>query len=383
MLEQIFLNCVNATNYEIIEQKNFVFDRTYYFLISGFSMFGIIFNSISVFIFTFSKNSSTKFLKFLKYYSFSSLAISWNDFLYSIIYLSSNLTVYSFDIKINTIDKKIQGHEKETVSRILVIYMNIWAFLYTFSGILDIFIVYERIQIYLPDLKFLRNKTAGIISLGVLLYSFAINIPVGIARTTYHNRISIESEDPIDIYSFGLRKFKYNDIFLLSVFLSNFIRDIISFLIEIILNIILIVTMTRYYKRRLTINVQNPNSFAFRCTDMNNSKIALFMNFISALFHMATFSLIILLRYLSFDVYASITLIVGLIFTFRHSLNLFLFLKLNKKFRRNFYVLIPECFKIKFKKRRIIAPQLMILESNKINNTNKEHINLQSIITYL
>ena len=336
------------------------------------SFVGIILNSISVFIFTFSHNSSSKFLKFLKYYSFNSLAISLNDFLYTVIYISSNIVVYRIDTK--------WLHEKKEFFQILLIYMNLWAFLYTISGILDLFIVYERIQIYLQDLKFLRNKSASVISLGVLLYSLVINIPVGIARKTYHNRISTDPEESIDLYSYGLRQFKYNDIFLTSIFIVNFIRDIVNFIAEVILNIILIVTMTRYYKKRIVINVQNPNTFVFRRTDINNSKIALFMNFISSIFHIITFSLVILLRCVSFDVYKIVTQIVGLMFTLRHSINFFLFLKLNKKFRRNFYVLIPKCFKIKFRKRRVIAPKN---EQTYTIFTKSEHINLQSITTYL
>ena len=229
-MKEILLNCTNKSFCEINKTEQPIFDNVIYILLISIPGLGVMFNSISAFILTFSQNSNSKYLKFLKYYSYNSLAISFIDCLFFPSHLYSVRSVYRFNQKSHFV------YESSVIN--YIVYINTWVFLYTFSGILDIFIVYERIQIYLPYLKFLRNKTAGIISLGVLLYSFAINIPVGMARTTYHNRISIESEEPIDIYSYGLRIFKYNDIFLLSVFISNFIRDIISFLIEVILNII-------------------------------------------------------------------------------------------------------------------------------------------------
>lgn len=274
------------------------------------SLIGIILNSTSTFILTFSKNSSTKFLKFLKFYSFNSLAISLNDFLFFI-------TCFKF-VNIFYIRDKTVYIENKIMQEIALIYLNIWTFLYTFSGILDIFIVYERIQIYLVHSKFLRNKSAEFLSFCVLLYSVLINVPVGIARKSNHDIIVVEAMEPINVYSFGLWKIYQNEIFLLSVLLSNFVRDIFSFVTEIILNAVLMVTMNRHYKARMTLNVQTLAMSAFRRTDINNSEIALFMNFTSALFHMITFSIFILFKYSSYDTWNSVYYFYSNIFTSKY-----------------------------------------------------------------
>ena len=368
MLQVFIIGLKNGTYYVTPTDLRKVFDMTCLYMILIFSIVGIILNSISVFIFAFSKNTSTKFLQFLKFYSFNSLGISTLDFLFVSTYLWSDHTAYKYNESVY--------YEKKEYLIIYIIYINCWSFLYTFSGILDIFIVYERIQIYLSHLKFLRKMSAGTISFVVLFYSLIINIPLDISSTTFQKNISIDTTEPITLYSYALREFYYNEFFLLFLFLSNFIRDIISFIVEIILNIILIVTMTRFYKTRMTISIQNLSTFAFKRTDVNNSKIAFLMNFVSALFHIITFSFMILLN-LSTDAYFFVSKIFAVIFSLRHALNIFLFLKLNKKFRRNFYVLIPKCLLKLKNKRRTVRP------SSSIQYKSCEHVNLESITTYL
>lgn len=353
----------------ILDKEYFTFEHITLLILIGTSLFGIICNSISAFIFVFSNNSTTKFLKFLKFYSINSMISSLNVFAYSLVYFFLNRVVLKYNGQI--------FFKNEDTVIIHIIFYNIFVLLYTFNGVLDIFLVYERIQIYLPNLKFLRSKSAGTISFAVLLYSLVINIPVNLSRTVHQQRITIESNEPITVYYYGLRTFNYNKIFLLSILICNFTRDILSFIIEMILNVVLIVTITRFYKSRMTINVNTPSTFAFRRTDINNSKIALFMNFLSAFFHVTTFSLVILIEYVSFDVYNYVSKIFIIIFSFRQSLNFFLFLKLNKKFRRNFYVLIPN-FLMNLRHKRSV---------NTINNnqqdTGTELVNLQNITTHL
>ena len=143
------------------------------------------------------------------------------------------------------------------------------------------------------------------------------------------------------------------------------------------MNVILIITMIRYYKRKTSNNVQNPNTFAFKRTDLNNSKIALFMNFLSALSHISIFSLFILIRFLSFGVFRILSQIIGILCTIRHSVNFFLFLKLNKKFRRNFYVLIPRCL-LKFIRRNNVRP----INHSSPKCLRVEHVNIDhSVMT--
>ena len=311
----IYLNCTNDSLCDITKKENKIIEDLLMFLNFFFSSVGIIFNTISVFILTFRSNSSSKFLKFLKFYAINSLAISLNDFWFIIICIFTIDDVYIIEER---------RHHEMTSIFYPIIYLNFWMILYTFSGILDIFIVYERIQIYLQNLKFLRNKSAALISICVLIYSVVFNIPVFISMRVHDDIIKIQSNELIEI---RLGKYIFSDKLFILVIICNLARDVISFVIEITINIILMLIMISYYKKRLTINISNPIFLERKRTDI---KIALLMNFISVLFRLMFFSVIIILV-LYFPFYLRITLkVLILLFSLRHSLNFFLFLRFNK-----------------------------------------------------
>lgn len=111
-MEHIYLNCTNNSYCEITKSEIEMHERIHFILILCFSLLGVILNSISAFIFTFSKNSSTKFLKFLKFYSFISLAISLNDFMFSITRISSKNDIYVYE-------------QKEYLKKIACLFLNI------------------------------------------------------------------------------------------------------------------------------------------------------------------------------------------------------------------------------------------------------------------
>ena len=122
------MNCTNSSRCEINNTQNFLLNHLFYLLIISVSFLGVIFNSMSAFILTFSQNSNSKFLRFLKYYSYNSLAISFIDFLFCSSHLYSVRSVYKFNQKIHFV------YESSVIY--YIVYTNTWALLYTFSGIL-------------------------------------------------------------------------------------------------------------------------------------------------------------------------------------------------------------------------------------------------------
>ena len=185
--------------------------------------------------------------------------------------------------------------------------------------------------------------------------------------------IKIQSNELIEI---RLGKYIFSDKLFILVIICNLARDVISFVIEITINIILMLIMISYYKKRLTINISNPIFLERKRTDI---KIALLMNFISVLFRLMFFSVIIILV-LYFPFYLRITLkVLILLFSLRHSLNFFLFLRFNKKFRRDFYMLIPDCI-LKLQTRRRSPAQVYFLNQESLNS---EHVNTCTITTHL
>jgi len=138
---------------------------------------------------------------------------------------------------------------------------------------------------------------------------------------------------------------------------SCFIRDILTLVIELSTTVFLVVTILKFYdkkKRNMLANVltndENSDPIIFRRTDLNNSKITLYVCFVSCFIHIGIFVLYVLTNVLG-DTYSNcinfIFSIFGFFFLLRHSVNFFIFLKLNKKFKRNFIRLIPERLKLR------------------------------------
>lgn len=144
------------------------------------SFIGIVFNSISVYIFFISKSMKTRFFQYLKIFSIHSLLTNLNDFLFYILFIALNQTIYmSGDALLYTSETFIRYHT--------YFYLLAWSYIYTFGGIISIFIVYERLQMYNPGLKFMSKLSPLVISIIVIMVSILINLPVNISRIPKEN----------------------------------------------------------------------------------------------------------------------------------------------------------------------------------------------------
>ena len=200
----------------------------------------------------------------------------------------------------------------------------------------------------------MRKQTARKISFYVFIVSIIINIPVIYSRQTKEYLLLFDDKE-MKVYRHGTRDLNENIIILVVIYLANFVRDIITCIIEITINICLILAMFDYYKNKDSVlnhanntdQITANNIIIFRKSDINNSRIAMFICFCSSLSHILVFSILIIFIFADFKVYIIYVYCIGLFFVIRHSLNIFIFLKLNKKFRRNFSVLVPNWMKIK------------------------------------
>ena len=268
-------NCTNVNHEQII--------INYFLPIVCVSFVGVILNSLCVFIFKFSKNMEATFLILLRHYSFNSLLFNLNDIMG--LFLDLWFTSYS---------NKYWIYFTENYSFALYfthIYQNIWAILYTYAGILDIFIVYERILQYKPTVDFMRKQKAITISLYVLIFSIIINIPVIYTRETKEYLLQLDDEE-MRVYRHGTRDFDDNIMIIILIYLANFVRDIIICIIEITVNIYLILSLFAYLenKQHLSNRAYNKNQIngnniiIFRKTHINNSRIAMFIYLRSSYF---------------------------------------------------------------------------------------------------
>ena len=339
MMFFFYLNCSNFNSCIIMStQTMFNYGFNFYSVIIPISFIGFLLNSICVAIFCCEKNLKSNFFQFLKYYSINSILIHLNDLAmcasfsvnqYNYIY-ESNIYITSYAYTI------YYSH----------IYLVVWSVCYSFSGILDIFIVYERLQLYNSKLKFLLNTSACKISLFVFLISIFINIPINISRQSTDKMLSINSST-LMLYKYDSNRFTDNKIFLIFVFMNNFIRDVLTLFVEIFLNGALFFSIKSFFKRKKTLTGKNSNqinlSLNLRSIERRNSEISVFLSILSGLTHLFTFSVFVLSKLKNQNnTIMSSGMLPALFNALKNSINFFIFLLLNKQFRQHFLKFIAK-----------------------------------------
>jgi hypothetical protein len=249
-------------------------------------------------------------------------------------------------------------------------FLPVWSITYTFGSLLDIIIAYERILLYMPTFHFMRNVKIHTYVIVFFVISFLINLPPNISRNFYNFTFNFEqpSNLSVKVFYFALRDFgENNDLFKWVLYVSTFLRDILALVIEFGITVFLLITIVKFYNKKKRITNKkivkpakndvkptnddvNPDT-VFQKTELNNSKIILMICFISSLNHIGTF-LMLLALYFYETIYLFVAAAFGTVLLVRHSLNFFLFFKMNKKFRRNFISLIPKCMKVNREKKQ-------------------------------
>ncbi len=145
---------------------------------------------------------------------------------------------------------------------------------------------------------------------------------------------------------------RYNGTFVVFLYICDFIRDILTLLVELAITTFLLVTIVRFYKNKKKVLKCDDQSdpIIFRRTDMNNSKLTLYICFFSSTTHICAFLSETFLDYSRHYIYVVVMFIFHFFFLTKYSLNFFIFLRLNKKFKRNFISLLPKRFRTRRKK---------------------------------
>ena len=277
-----YLNCTKTTETTFECETGWwkFIDFVYIFPLTRMiiSIIGIVLNSIASFIFIFSKNMNTKFLNLLKHYTINSLMINLNSLILSILFFTQQ------NIYISNNGRFYQSYH--WVFYFTYFYTSIFIVLYTFDGILDIFMVYERILLMKPKFKFLKHISAHVISFSVFLFCCIINIPINIGKGVQKNTIEVNNVS-LGMFKIYLKKFNYQTLFSISVLSTNAIRDILPLIIGIVLNVYLVIVTIRFHKNRTSITTDK--AIIFKKTNINNTKLAFILGMISAYFHINNF----------------------------------------------------------------------------------------------
>ena len=143
------LNCT-ATNCSIVETSEIInltlFKLTILTLIV--SGFGILSNSMALFILVFSRNMNSKFFHFLKIFTINSMLACLNIFImiFGLFTLKDGYYWYNIYVKESRMNT-IHTH----------FFLPFWILTFTFDNVLEISILYERIQMLNLKLTFLRK----------------------------------------------------------------------------------------------------------------------------------------------------------------------------------------------------------------------------------
>lgn len=143
------------------------------------SLLGTLLNLLSLFILVFSNNMDTKFLRYLKFSLANSTVITINSLLVNMFMMTWNESPLGSDHKLHNYNMVSSYSYTFYYS---YIYLPIWTLSYTYSSLMDMIIAYERILMYKPHIKFMRNWSIYSHLIIFLVISGLINLPANLSR---------------------------------------------------------------------------------------------------------------------------------------------------------------------------------------------------------
>ena len=143
------LNCT-VTNCTIISENKvlyitFLLLEVLTLIASGFSC---LFSFIAAFVFVFARDMDKKFFHFLRFYTLNSMFVCINIYIVTIYFLTGKDIYYWLNI----------WTKNDTINSLQTFYnLPLWILTFTFSNLLEICILYERMQMVNLKLNFLRK----------------------------------------------------------------------------------------------------------------------------------------------------------------------------------------------------------------------------------
>lgn len=296
------------------------------------SSIGIIFSYYCIHAISFSKNTQTRFFKFIKIDSIICLIDNLNTLICSVIFLRFVDRVYRpSGTSVSFYDENVFN------TYFTYVYTVLRAPLHTYSSCVDIILVYEKIQFYTKDKNFITKRSAYSLSLLLALYSIVLNISPYVSRDIQVIRLQTVTNETLELKSYKVRSFEnYQTIFLVSLFLSGFIRDVGHLFVLIGISIRLIVVINKYNNRLSTV-ISKKKQKLMKNNFMNDCKNVLFKSTFSCLYNFINYYYNIDHLYgTSYLMNMSIYYILGILGCIRSSMNFLIMLKYNTIFRTNF-----------------------------------------------
>jgi hypothetical protein len=127
-----------------------------------------------------------------------------------------------------------------------------------------------------------------VVAFSILIVSVIVTSPINISRqvTTYEFKLN-ETNTSLTLHTYDLSRFSDSKVFVVSVYLANFLRDILPTAIEIVFNVFLVYFLKkRHYDR---IRLTGRRDIALSNVEKTNVIITIIISFLSILLHIVTF----------------------------------------------------------------------------------------------
>lgn len=333
-------NISEITEYTLDDWYNyfgvpFEMDITYVYVLTPISLLSSGFNLLTFIVLLNKDFNLSVIYSYLRLYIFNSLIIS---FILTTTFVSNSYRIYSFT---NTFGSITYG---------IYVFTPILTVLYFYSNLLEICIIIERTEKYLPaKYRYLKNLDFNKLCLGLFAFSIILNIPAFLNYYTAVENVQLEKNTTHLIYYWGISEFSASYYGKAITFTVFFIRDFLFLTIKIGLNILSVHAIRKYLgKLNVVGDVQlTAKKTYISQTDKNLTKMVIiaivFSIFENIFFAIANGYYIIVIDQIS----CYLILVSYLAVAFKHGLNFFIFFMYNNSFRNVFNREILHFFKVK------------------------------------
>lgn len=146
----------------------------------------------------------------------------------------------------------------------------------------------------------------------------------------------MNSTEIITLHKYSNSGFSKDLSYQIVSYTSTVIRDIFSTIMEVTINIVIVISLHRFYQKKLALGLTNDQAkSSIKKNERSKMKLAFINSTLSIITHLFSFFVFMFLKYgyqHPFVLYLGhISILVN---TFRHSLNFFLFYMFNSKFKQ-------------------------------------------------
>ena len=277
------------------------------------SLTGCILN-LAIFVIFYAKKLDSRFEKCLRDYSLAS-------FIILIIYFTTAFFNFNY---YTTVGFYLR----------VFVYSTLYITL-SFTRILDTYIIYERIQLYKPDLKFLSKLKFAKLSAIFLTIAILSNFnEIIMLMHRFAFKISKNCKATKIILSYLFLEKTAFKIFGYIIITSKFL---LNFVIVLVLNLYLLKVVKTFHRYKTCLKISATSDLRNKTRERNNTVIALVLCFISTCLSFVSFFDSFFDMNLGIDknkFFELIYILIDFFIMLKFSVNFFLFYFLNRKFKK-------------------------------------------------